>query len=141
MPYHFIEHMADTAVEVEATTVEDLFSLACHAWRDVALESGDISSTEWKFLYFKAGSLEELLVQLLSELNLLLFTKDWVFNSVDDLKILSGNSEFKLYADVYGSPFNPEIYTIKQGIKAITYHQMKVEKMGDSIFTKIVFDI
>lgn len=141
MTYRFIEHTADIAVEVEASTIEDLFSLSCHAWRDAALESADTSSTEWKFIYFNAVSLEALLVQFLSEINFLLYTHQWIFNSVEELKIISDEKEFKLYADILGEPLDHNIHHLKEEIKAVTYHQMKIEKTDNNYITRIVFDI
>ncbi len=141
MAYRFIENMNDIAVEVEAITIEDLFSLSCHAWRDATVESTDVSSTEWKFLYFKAGTLEELLSGLLNEINRLLFSGDWIFNSIDDMKIISEENEIKLYADIYGSPFNPENFTIKQEIKTITINQKQIEKVEAIYKTQILFKL
>ncbi len=141
MPYRFIEHTADIAVEVEAITIEDLFSLSCHAWRDAALESTDTSSTESKFIYFSAGTPEELLVQLLGEINFLLYTHQWVFNSVEELKIFSDDNGYKLYADLLGEMLDQNIHHLKEEIKAVTYHQMKIEKAEGYFHTRIVFDV
>ena len=82
MPYQFIEHTADIAVEILANSIEDLFSISCYAWRDAALEIEDSSLTDEQTISLCADSFEELLVQLLNELNFLLSTKHWVFNSV-----------------------------------------------------------
>ena len=141
MPYKFIEHTADIAVEVKAGSLEDLFSLSCHAWRDAALESVDTSSTEWKFVYFSAGTAEELLVQLLGEINFLLYAHQWVFNSVEELKIITDDNEFKLYADLLGGPLDFTVHHMKEEIKAVTYHQMRIEKNEELYTTRIVFDI
>jgi SHS2 domain-containing protein len=141
VPYKFIEHTADIAVEVEAVTIEDLFSLSCHAWRDAALESSDTSSTESKFIYFSAGTLEELLVQLLGEINFMLFTHQWVFNSVEELMIVQDNAAYKLYADLLGEMLDHNTHHVKEEIKAVTYHQMKIEKINNNYHTRIVFDI
>ncbi len=141
MAYRFIEHSADIAAEIEAITIEDLFSLSCHAWRDAAVESIDVSSTEWKFLYFKAGTLEELLSELLNEINRLLFSGDWIINSIDDMKIVFEENEIKLYADIYGSPFNSENFTIKQEIKIITVGKEQIKKIDDMYKTQIMFKL
>ena len=141
LPYRFIEHTADIAVEVIASTLEDLFSLSCHAWRDAAIESTDTSSTEWKFVYFSASTPEELLVQFLGEINFLLYAHQWVFNTVEELKIIVDDHEFKLYADLLGEPLDYNLHHLKEEIKAVTYHQMKVERADGLYTTRIIFDI
>ncbi len=141
MPYKFIEHNADIAVEVEANSIEDLFSIACHSWHEAALESVDSVSSDVKLISLNAESYEELLVQLLSELNFLLYSKKWVFNSVSKLEMVKGKDSVKLFAEIFCEPFNENYHQLKEEIKAITFHQMKIEKKGNNYSTLIVFDI
>lgn len=141
MPYQFIEHTADIAVEISANSIEDLFSTSCYAWRDAALEIKNSSSTDEQIISLSADSLEELLVQLLSELNFLLSTKHWVFNSVKRIEFLSEEKSNKLFITILGESFDNDIHHFKVEIKAVTFHQMKIKKKGDGYFTRIVFDI
>lgn len=141
MSYRFIEHTADIAVEVESITIQDLFSFACHAWRDAAIESNDVPSTESKTISVLGNSYEELLIQLLSELNFLLYGEKWVFNSVESILIGVEETTLKLTADIYGDQFNDADYKLKEEIKAVTYHQADIQKKGDLFFTRLVFDI
>lgn len=141
MSYRFIEHTADIAVEVESITIQDLFAFACHAWRDAALESNDVPSTEIKSISVSGNSYEELLIQLLSELNYLLYVEKWVFNSVESIIIGVEGTSLKLIAEFFGDIFNSEEYNLKDEIKAITYHQAEIQKKGDLYMTRIVFDI
>lgn len=141
MPYQFIEHTADIAVEISANSIEDLFSISCYAWRDAALEIEDSFLTDEHTISLSADSFEELLVQLLSELNFLLSTKHWVFNSVKKIEFLSEEKSNKLFITILGEPFDKNIHHLKEEIKAVTFHQMKIEKNGDEYSTRIVFDI
>lgn len=141
MPYQFIEHTADIAVEISANSIEDLFSISCQAWRDSALEIKYSSSTDERTISFSADSFEELLVQLLSELNFLLSTKHWVFNSIKKIEFLSEEKSNKLFVTILGELFNKNIHHLKEEIKAVTFHQMKIKKNGDKYSTRIVFDI
>lgn len=141
MPYQFIEHTADIAVKISANSIEDLFSISCQAWRDAVLENENSSLTEELTFSFSAYSLEELLVQLLSELNFLLSTKQWVFNAVKKIELLSEENSNKLFITILGEPFDKNIHHLKEEIKAVTFHQMKIEKNDDEYITRIVFDI
>ena len=141
MPYRFIEHTADIAVEVSANTLEELFTISCHAWRDTALDSVDTSSTDEQIICVKAESCEALLIKFLSELNFLLYTKKWVFNSISRLEIKKENSSLILNSEILGENYDETIHYLKEEIKAVTFHQMKIEKHEDIFKTLIVFDI
>jgi len=141
MPYKFIEHTADIAVEVEEDSLEKLFASACNAWRDAAFINKKPDSTGSKKFIFTSGSLEELLVELLSELNFQLYAKKWIYISVKNILLEKFNSNYHLAAEVFGQPLEQSSVELKEEIKAVTFHQMNIEKNGENFFTRIVFDI
>ncbi|MBI1936731.1 MAG: archease [Ignavibacteriales bacterium] len=141
MPYKFIEHTADIAVEVEEDSLEKLFASACNAWRDAALINKKPDNTGSKKFIFTSGSLEELLVELLSELNFQLYAKKWIYISVKNILLEKFNSNYHLAAEVFGQPLEQSSVELKEEIKAVTFHQMNIEKNGENFFTRIVFDI
>ena len=57
-----------------------------------------------------------------------------------EIKIKNENNAWILNVKVEGMPLSAEI-EIKQEIKAITFHQMNIEKIGNQYSTLIVFDI
>lgn len=138
--YKFIEHPADIAVEVTAETYEKLFETCAEAWKASALDN---SSTEIPFEFTivnESRSLEELLVEFLNEINFMLYSKKLVYARVKSLTV-EENIIFKINAVLYCEDFNPSWHQLKNEIKAITYHQMKIEKANNIYFTKLVFDI
>jgi|GEM_PF-5413664 SHS2 domain-containing protein len=139
MPYSLLENKKSIEAEIEAITIEDLFALSCHAWRDAAIKSEDSSSTDWKFVYFNNSNYEELLAQLLNELNKLLYGGKWIFNSVEELKIIEDESSFKLFADVLGEPTNPAIHILKKEIKSIDCKKIAKNLSSDDYSTSVVF--
>jgi SHS2 domain-containing protein len=142
MPYKFIDHIADIAVEVSAHNLEELFKVSCTAWRIAAVQSKNSFSNDCREIYFQAESLEELLVNLLNELNFLLYSDLWVFNSVSSLSIFTDeNKYFNLTANISGEYFSKDVHHFKEEIKATTYHQLKIEKRNNLYSTTIVFDI
>lgn len=141
MPYRFIDHTADIAVEVEAASMEDLFALACHAWRDAALESCDTCSTDSRFITLSANNYEELLITLLNELNYLLYSGRWSFNSVGSIELNKFADGVTVNAEVLGEDYNSETERIKVEIKAVTYHDIRIEEHEGRFGTRIVFDI
>lgn len=138
--YNFIEHPADIAVEIRAESIEKLFEISIEAWRTSVMEN---SSTETPFEFLieiESASLEELLVEFLNELNFMLFAKKLVYSKTKSLSITENNT-FKLSAALYFEDFNSSWHQLKAEIKAVTYHQMKIEKVNNIYSTKLIFDI
>ncbi len=141
MPYKFIEHTADIAIEVTEKSMEDLFKTAFVAWKDIVLETNIPSYEHSKKFLFESRTLEELLIEFLSELNYQLYTKKWVVNSIKKILIQKPNEIFHLEIEVFGEKLKNKNHTIKEEIKAVTFHQMKIEESDGYFSTKIIFDI
>lgn len=136
--HNFIDHTADIAFDVSADSLEELFIESAKAWRICVV--GDISgkSLSEKTINLSAGSLEELLVNFLNEINYFLLSKKWlcvIFNRVSinqELKTISAlASGFEIESSVQ----------IKEEIKSVTYHQMEIKKINGKYLTRVVFDI
>ncbi len=136
--HNFIDHTADIAFDVSADSLEELFVESAKAWRICVV--GDISgkSLSEKNINLNAGSLEELLVNFLNEINYFLLSKKWlcvIFNKISinqELKTISAlASGFELESSIQ----------IKEEIKSVTYHQMEIKKINGKYLTRVVFDI
>lgn len=138
--YKFIEHTADIAVELTASTIEELFLCAVDAWNKAMLDAEILYDDEKIKLDFEAESLEELLVNFLSEINYLFLTKKWFCTSVEDVKLIH-TDKYKLTARLAGLIVDNSKIDFKEEIKAITYHQLEIKKINGKYTTRIVFDI
>ena len=68
--YKFIDHTADIVFEVEGKTIEELFNTASIAWKEAVLETERrLNASGKNELSINAASLEQLVVDFLSELN------------------------------------------------------------------------
>jgi SHS2 domain-containing protein len=139
--YTQIDHTADIAVSVEGRDEQDLFRTAARAWREAVLAESMDTGAERKNLSLSADSLDELLVDFLNELNYLLFTRYWIPAGFDRIKIVKDNETYHLGATVTGEPLNQKQHHIQVEIKAVTYHQMRIEQKGNLFKTVVVFDI
>ncbi len=139
--FKFIDHTADIAVEISADNYADLFIAAASAWKDAVIEPFTSDAVEPCEIKLEESSIEELLVEFLSELNFLLLTKKWVFGKIKNISINKDGNLWKLSSTVLGNPFNNNKHNLKVEIKAVTFHQMDVKYIGGKYTTRIVFDI
>jgi len=138
--FKFIDHPADIAVEVKSDSIEGLFKISAEAWKISALEEFTAANcVEMKF-ELKDNSLEGMLVGFLSELNYLLYVKSFVFVSVKSLSLLTSDN-YLLKAELNFEEYNTKKHIFKEEIKAVTFHQMEIEKINNIFCTRIIFDI
>lgn len=138
--FEFIDHTADLAVKVFGKTPEEVFHSAMVAWLKITLDTAVGEGAKKKKLRLKADSLEELLVEFLSEINFLLLVKHWITTTVSQLNLGEKNGKWELDAKLTGEPFDFSKHRISTEIKAITFHRMKIEKIRGIYQTSIIFD-
>ena len=138
--YKQIDHTADIAFEVSGESLEELFKASSKAWLTSVVDVTILNQGEIKKTELNSFSIEQLLVDFLSELNFNLFTKKWLCYSVDDLSLEKKEVVWSLFAGLTGNNIGPEIH-LKHEIKAITFHQMNIKKLDNVFSTLLVFDI
>ncbi len=138
--YKQIDHTADIAFEVSGESLEELFKASSKAWLTSVVDVTILNQGEIKKIELNSFSIEQLLVDFLSELNFNLFTKKWLCYSVDDLSIERKEDDWSISADLTGNTINSKFH-FKQEIKAITFHQMNIKKSDNVFSTLLVFDI
>jgi SHS2 domain-containing protein len=138
--YNFVDHTADIAIEVTATSFKDLLQTAAKALLNLVLSEINYSSLTSKKLEYNAQSLEELLIEFLNELNFLILVKNWIFKSVAAYEIKRNNNFFQLKMKIIGGKFKVKDSTIKTEIKAATFHNLEIQKVSKGFKTTIVLD-
>ena len=139
--YHFKDHTADIAVDVEADSLSELFTAAAFSWRESISDDKVDGLNENKSLTFRDESMEILLVSFLSELNFLFQSKHWMMSSVQQIDIQKEKNVWNLSIMITGGYFDRNQMKLKSEIKAITYHQMAIKEKNGKFSTRIVFDI
>jgi SHS2 domain-containing protein len=136
--HSFIEHTADIAFDVSADSLEELFLESARAWRISIIGDTAGKALLNRKLKLSAGSLEELLVCFLNELNYLLITKKWLSIIFKDLVIDKIN--YFLSVTISGIQIY-DLFEMKEEIKSVTYHQMEIIEVDNKFSTRVVFDI
>ncbi len=128
---------ADLGIEAWGHSLEDAFSSAAHGLASLLSELPGGEQPLEKDIHLEADSLSTLLVQFLNEIIYLEETQDFLPGAVKHLT-LTGN---RLDATLTGAAYDPEIHTLNAQVKAATYHGLEIEKEGDTVRIRVIFDV
>ncbi len=137
MRYQLIEHTGDIGIQVLGTSLEQLFENAGFALFDIVTDMHKVQPIVNYEIEVTGNDREELLVNWLSELNFIFQTQYILFR---EFKVLEMN-EKHLKASVIGEIRDPAIHPVRMEIKAVTFHQLKIEKTKDGWRGWVIFDI
>jgi SHS2 domain-containing protein len=130
-----VSHTADLEIRVFAADLESLFREAANGMFSLCviedLEKG-ISSVK-QSISLDAMDYEGLLILFLEEL-LYRLTEDYMFFEIEKIDIVS---EYALKAQINGT----QIKAYQRDIKAVTYHNLNIQRTDDGYSVNIVFDI
>ena len=113
------------------------FSNAALALFSLITEPGSIEEKSHLNLKVSSEDRDSLLVEWLNELIYFFDAKHILFNRFD-IESLTHN---ELKATCHGEGFDPLKHKIKRGVKAATYHMLKLDKNSDGYKAQIILDI
>lgn len=132
--YEFLEHPSDIKIRAFGSDLPEMFVNA--ALGMMAFLYGDASSIpsskKSHKIQIESSNLESSLVDWLSEILWLSDTKHCVCTNIQIIEF----GDNKIIADVFFVEA-----TANDDIKAVTYHDLKVEKVGNKWISEVVFDI
>ncbi len=137
MAYQFEEHTADVKFIVDGKTIEEIFLDSFLALKKSI--SGEIEIIERieKKISIRGDNLENLLYLFLEEFLVLLDSENFLPTRISKIKIDIEN--YKLEAVVIGD--KADKYKFSNSVKAVTYSQMEIKKMGEDFKAIVVLDV
>jgi SHS2 domain-containing protein len=135
--FEIIDHTADVGIIAYGTDVEELFSNAALALFSLITEPESIEEKLHLNLEVSSEDRDSLLVEWLNELIYFFDVKHILFNRFD----IGSLTHNELKATCYGEDFDPMKHKIKVGIKAATYHMLKLDKSDGGYKAQVIFDI
>jgi len=138
--FKYIDHTADIAVEIEGSSLEELFSAGAEAWLNSVIDENNFEADDSVEVELIGTSADELLITFLNELNYFLITKKWLCLNIQSIKIFNDEEGCELSAELKVSKLTNEIQ-LKHEIKSVTYHQVEVVYKNGIYSTLVVFDI
>jgi len=135
--FELIDHTADVGIIAYGANDKELFSNAALALFSLITNPESVDEKLHLDLQVSSEDRDSLLVEWLNELIYLFDVKHILFNRFD-IESLTHN---ELKATCYGEGFDPIKHKIKLGVKAATYHMLKLDKSGDGCKAQIILDI
>jgi SHS2 domain-containing protein len=135
--FEIIDHTADVGIIAYGEDMEDLFSNAALALFSLITDLESIDEKLHFDLEVNSEDRDSLLVEWLNELIYLFDIKHFLCNRFE-IESLAHN---QLRATCYGEGFDPMKHKIKTGVKAATYHMLKLGKSADGFRAQIILDI
>lgn len=135
--YELIPHTADIGVRVYGANLKELFENAAFAMFDIIADLDGLKGTATQDIKVKAPNSEELLVAWLDELLYNFYTKQVIFYDFNITEI-TGEA---LAGKAHGRHIGENKNRLKTEIKAVTYHELKIEEAKGIYTVTIIFDV
>jgi SHS2 domain-containing protein len=135
--FEIIDHTADVGIITYGADLKQLFSNAALALFSLVTEPKSIRQELQRDVKIISEDKDTLLVEWLNEL-IYLFDAEHILFSRFDIERLTNDS---LQASCYGENIDPLRHKIRIGVKAATYHMLKIDKDSNGYRVQIIFDI
>lgn len=136
-PFRILEHTADIGFEAFGTTCEEVFSNAARALFQLIVDLDSILPREEMAVRVEGSDPPGLLVNWLSELLYLHDAEGWLFA---DFAVRSLEDR-SLTAVARGEKRDLRRHQVKLLVKAITYHQLALERTPEGWRARVYVDI
>ncbi len=135
--FEILDHTADIGLIVYGEDLRTLFENAGEAFFDLITDLKKVRQREERRAELKGESLERLMVDWLNELLYLHDVENLLFKKFE----VKAAGEEGLIAIIKGEAFDPERHIIKTGVKAVTYHQIQVQKEDGGWRAQVIVDL
>ena len=131
--YESLEHTADTGFRVWGSTLGELFANAALALVHTAMDASAAEAREPYSIAASGADLEEQLVNWLNEVLYWLDARRIAFARFEVTQPGEGTG--------WGEPRDDEKHPPRLVVKAVTFHQLKIERQGDGWIAEVFLDI
>ncbi len=134
MPWEVLEHTADVGLRATGDDLEDALAELLAAFGHLVCPDGEVEARDLEIIEIKAGTVDDLVVDLLDELNFLHQMEGFI---PVDAEVDLGDGH--LTARLHGETWDEDRHGYLMEIKATTYHALTIEE--DPALVEVIFDI
>jgi len=133
--FQLIEHTADVGLIAYGRTLPEAFANAAYGLFSIIAELKPVKEIESRQLELSEDDAEGLLFEWLNSL-IYLFDVEMLLFKRFDVRDFDGRG---LKATCYGEKYDPSRHQLKTGVKAATYHMLKVDREKNQV--QVIFDV
>lgn len=137
MRFEVLDISGDVGIRAFGRSLEELFINSASGMYNLITNTEKVERKRNIDIQLQSHSLDGLLVSWLNEL-IFQFDTYWFIGRDVKIKELS---EYKLKASLSGEDFDETRHEKRLLVKAATYHQLRIEKVGGEWKAEIIFDI
>lgn len=134
--YELTEHTADLGIAVKGRDWADLLARSALALADLEYDPARVENRMSREVQLELVEGETLLVRWLNELIGWREVEDFLWREVE-VEI----SQTRVRARLHGEPFDASRHRMRSGLKAATYHQLRVEAVAEGLMARVLFDV
>jgi len=135
--FEIVDHTADVGIIAYGVNINQAYANAARALFSLITEIDDVNEVLYRDIELTAPDQESLLVEWLNELIYLFDTEHILFKRFDITELNST----RLKARSYGERVDSSKHKLKTGVKAATYHMLKINKDSSGYQVQVIFDI
>ncbi|MEM2947120.1 MAG: archease [Candidatus Bathyarchaeia archaeon] len=139
--FEFLEHMADAYIAAHGRNLAEAFENAAAAMFEVMTDVEKVNPEVEDYVEVEAADEYALLYNWLEELLVKSEVKGMLYSEFKVSELTRTANGFRLKAKIRGEKFNPGRHPQKVGVKAVTYHQMEINKKPNKTTVKFILDI
>ena len=133
--FRLIEHTADIGLTAYGRSLAEAFANAAYGLFSIIAELKTVKEIESRHLELNEDDAEALLFEWLNRL-IYLFDVEMLLFKRFEIRDFDGRG-FK--ATCYGEKYDPSRHQLKIGVKAATYHMLKVDRERNQV--QVIFDV
>ena len=136
----YLDHPADVKFRASGKTIEEAFEYAALAMFGAMIDTDTVRLVTTLDIDLDADDCEELLYDFLSELLYLFEVEEIVFGRFDVERIKRHGDLYHLRAHATGEAIDLDRHRFDVGVKAVTFHDMLIERTDAGYVVQVVVD-
>lgn len=141
LPYEIIEHSGDLRIRASGHDFLEALAHASSGLMSQIASPEQVAEAEERQLTVSGDTPDEQAIAFLNELLYLAYGRRWLTKRVKLLTSCTRTGCTELEAILVGEPVNPARHEFRYDIKAVTYHDFKLEQRPDKTTIEFVCDL
>lgn len=135
--YRIVSRSSDLAIKVFGRTPEELFANSAFALFDLMTDIEKVQAQEKLPLEVEGADRDDLMVNWMRELLYLYQGSGYLLKEFQVREF----KENYVRGEVRGEKYDPDRHEIQREIRAVAYHQSRMEKTGEQWTAQVIFEL